>query len=79
MQSTWALQGVTCDSVAAKLNDPLVNNTLAKAVMDDFRAALNSSGWPEAAKMVVAMRQPCLDSVVSASTHEMMTNSEPCC
>ncbi|WIA34876.1 hypothetical protein OEZ86_013169 [Tetradesmus obliquus] len=61
VQATWALEGVTCAGVSNQLNDKTVNNTLAKAVIADFQAALNSSGWPEAAATVRAVRQPCLD------------------
>jgi hypothetical protein len=66
LQVTWALEGVTCDDVATKLNDQNVNNTLAKAVITDFQAALDTAGYAAAAKTVVAVRQPCLTSTVSA-------------
>jgi hypothetical protein len=65
LQATWALEGVSCADVATTLNDQFVNNTLAKAVISDFQNALNAANWPAAAATVVAVRQPCLDSVVS--------------
>jgi hypothetical protein len=43
--------------------------------MDDFRVALDSSGWPEAARSVVAVRQPCADSKVSTS-HSLVQGVE---
>jgi hypothetical protein len=58
---------VTCNEVATKLNDPTVNNTLARAVIADFQAKLSASVWPNAASSVVAVRQPCLTSNVSAT------------
>jgi hypothetical protein len=67
LQATWGLEGVTCEEAATKLNDQTVNNTLARAVIADFQAALNLAQWPEAAKTVVAVRQPCLTSNVSTA------------
>eukprot|EP00883_Tetradesmus_obliquus_P004752 jgi/Sobl393_1/15128/SZX67957.1 len=61
VQASWALQGVTCTSVYATARDKHFNNTLAKAVENDFKDALTSAGWPAAAKTVVAVRQPCRD------------------
>ena len=64
-QATWALQNKTCDEVSAQLNNPFVNNTLAQKVILDFQAELTRQGWPEAAKTVVAVRQPCVTFDVS--------------
>jgi hypothetical protein len=61
VQATWALQDVTCAGVAAK--DRIFNNTLAVAVIQDFRRALTAEGRPTAP--IVAVRQPCLDTTVS--------------
>ncbi|KAF6256396.1 hypothetical protein COO60DRAFT_1657879 [Scenedesmus sp. NREL 46B-D3] len=46
VQATWALQDVTCADVSAK--DTYFNNTLAKAVIADFKTALAAAGWPDA-------------------------------
>jgi hypothetical protein len=61
VQASWALQDITCAGVAAK--DRNFNNTLAVAVVQDFRNALTTAGWPNAP--VVALRQPCFDLTVS--------------
>jgi hypothetical protein len=44
--------------------DKNFNNTLAKAVEQDFKTALIATGWPGAAAVVRAVRQPCKDITV---------------
>jgi hypothetical protein len=64
VQATWALQDVTCAGVFTTAKDKNFNNTLAKAVEQDFKDALVAAGWPGAAAVVRAVRQPCKDITV---------------
>jgi hypothetical protein len=59
VQATWALKDVTCADVAAK--DAKFNDTLAKAMIEDTKAALIAKGWSAAVPFVKAVRQPCKD------------------
>ncbi|KAF6252818.1 hypothetical protein COO60DRAFT_496788 [Scenedesmus sp. NREL 46B-D3] len=69
VQATFGLKGVTCDQVSAILNDPFVNNTFSRAVIADFQTQLIKDGWPAAAAVVVAVRQPCLTSNIDGENY----------
>jgi hypothetical protein len=79
LQATWALEGVSCDDVSTQLNNAYVNNTLAQRVVGDFKAELTKQGWPEAAKTVVAVRQPCVTFNVSGDTCLLLQQITHCC
>lgn len=69
VQATWTLQDATCASVFETTKDKVFNNTLAKAVIQDFADALTFNGWLAAAKGVLAVRQPCRDITFKSKTY----------
>jgi hypothetical protein len=84
LQATWALKGVDCQAVTAKLVGPNpenpnqnVPNLLRAAMVQDFQNALRTS-WPEAVSTVrgTVAGQPCLDSTVSGRRLVLIQSSE---
>lgn len=66
-QVTWCLRGISCSGVTARVGNAFFNNTLAKAVQQDFREAIRADGWPAAVQRSVAVvRQPCRDILVGS-------------
>jgi hypothetical protein len=78
VQATWALQDVTCAGVFSTAKDKNFNNTLAKAVEQDFKDALVAAGWPGAAAVVRAVRQPCKDITVRCSNAAVLRYFKEC-